>query len=223
MTTRAASLKRRGPWFVRGAWLRPGEASVSSMATNTPAALYDATGYWYTSSSEERAVEVLNALRRYRAAESAMRKRTRDSMGMGDTDLAALRFLVRASRRGEDVNAKDLATHLGITSASTSVLIARLVGSGHLQRNPHPTDRRGVLLTVTTDSHVEVRSTLSAMHKRMITTAEAMTADEQAAVASFLDAMSEALSLDDHRDTGAETAPQDESAEEARVAPQHGS
>ncbi|MDY0892159.1 MarR family winged helix-turn-helix transcriptional regulator [Frigoribacterium sp. CFBP9030] len=168
------------------------------MATNRPSALYDATGYWYTSSAEERGVEVLNALRRYRSAESDMRKRTRDSMGMGDTDLAALRFLVRASRRGEDVNAKDLATHLGITSASTSVLIARLVASGHLRRNPHPTDRRGVLLTVTNDSHVEVRSTLSAMHRRMIVTAESMSADEQAVVASFLDSMSEALSIDDH-------------------------
>lgn len=177
------------------------------MVHNKPAAPYDATGYWYTSSNEERGVEVLNALRRYRAAESDMRKRTRDSMGMGDTDLAALRFLVRAQRRGDDVNAKDLASHLGITSASTSVLIGRLVSSGHLMRNPHPTDKRGVLLTVTDASHSEVRSTLSAMHQRMIATAESMSPEEQATVAIFLDAMAASLAPHDSDEgEGAELA-----------------
>jgi DNA-binding MarR family transcriptional regulator len=162
------------------------------------APIYDATGYWYTSSDEERGVEVLNALRRYRAAESEMRRRTRASMKMGETDLAAIRFLLRAQRRDETVSAKELADHLGVTSASTSVLINRLVRSGHLERHAHPTDKRGVLLTATGDSHSEVRATMAGMHTRMIHAAESLTADESAAVVGFLREMASAIEIDDH-------------------------
>ena len=167
------------------------------------APIYDASGYWYSSSNEERGVEVLNALRRYRAAESEMRRRTRTSMKMGETDLAAIRFLLRAQRRAETVSAKELADHLGITSASTSVLINRLVRSGHLERHAHPTDKRGVLLTATGDSNSEVRTTMASMHARMILAAESLDADQSAAVVGFLREMTAAIDIDDHGVDGA--------------------
>jgi DNA-binding MarR family transcriptional regulator len=165
--------------------------------SDRPHPTYDASGYWYASTDEERGVEVLNSLRRYRAAESEMRRRTRTSMKMGETDLAAIRFLLRAQRRGETVSAKSLADSLGITSASTSVLINRLVRSGHLQRHEHPTDKRGVLLTATGDSDGEVRATMASMHARMIHAAESMSADESAAVVRFLTEMTSAIEVDD--------------------------
>ncbi|MCF3687118.1 hypothetical protein L2E26_25080, partial [Salmonella enterica subsp. enterica serovar Weltevreden] len=52
------------------------------------------SGYWYTRGAREiEPVDVLNLLRRYREAERRMRARTRDSMGMGETHLSALRYL----------------------------------------------------------------------------------------------------------------------------------
>ncbi|TFI44711.1 MarR family transcriptional regulator, partial [Micrococcus endophyticus] len=58
-----------------------------------------ASGYWYLSSPDSAGpVEVLNLLRGYLAAERRMRQRTRDSMRMGETDLLALRHLLRESR-----------------------------------------------------------------------------------------------------------------------------
>jgi DNA-binding MarR family transcriptional regulator len=159
---------------------------------------YDATGYWYGASASERGVAVLNALRSYRSAESDMRRRTRDSMKMNETDLAALRFLVRAGRKHEPVSAKALAEHLAITSASTSVLINRLVSSGHVERLPHPTDKRGVLLRATEGTHTEVTDTLSGMHGRMIAAAQQLSPDETAAVVAFLESMTAAVDVDDH-------------------------
>lgn len=159
---------------------------------------FDASGYWYAQTNEQRGVEVLNALRRYRAAESEMRKRTRTSMKMGETDLQAIRFLLQAQRRGRSVSAKDLAQHLQITTASTSVLIGRLVKSGHLQRHADPDDRRAVLLTATGDSNEEVRATLAGMHARMIVAAEHLGADDSAAVVRFLREMTAAVEVDDH-------------------------
>ena len=173
-------------------------ARVSNMPPEQTRRTYDATGYWYGSSASERGVAVLNALRRYRAAESDMRRRTRESMKMNETDLAALRFLVRAGRKHEPVSAKLLAEHLAITSASTSVLINRLVSSGHVERLPHPTDKRGVLLRATEGTHTEVTDTLSGMHGRMITAAQQLSPDETAAVVSFLESMTAAVDVDDH-------------------------
>lgn len=164
--------------------------------TTRAASDFSASGYWYDATAEERAVEVLNALRVYRAAEASMRQRTRTSMKMGETDLKAIRFLLQAQRRESVVSAKDLADHLDITTASTSVLINRLVASGHLERRPHPTDGRGVLIIATGDSDEEVRATMAGMHARMIGVAEGLSPDEAAVVAEFLASMVTALEPD---------------------------
>ncbi|GMA32099.1 hypothetical protein [Litorihabitans aurantiacus] len=71
------------------------DATRRPSAARTPDENGHRSGYWYPS-DEVEPVEVLSLLRRYREAERAMRARTRDSMGMGETDLIALRFLLRA-------------------------------------------------------------------------------------------------------------------------------
>jgi len=62
--------------------------------------------YWYGASEEDRrrrAVDVLQAFRVYRAAEVAMRRRTRDSMSMGENELLVLRYLLRAAGQERQV------------------------------------------------------------------------------------------------------------------------
>ncbi|SMH49430.1 MarR family protein [Rathayibacter oskolensis] len=151
-------------------------------------------GYWYPDeSSTRRAVEVLSAMRSYRVSEISMRRRTREKMAMGETDLIAIQFLLRRQREGVIVGAKDLAAHLSISSASTTVLIDRLVLSGHLMRKPHPTDRRGIVVEATADSDQEVRGRLKLMHRRMLEIAEDLDASEAEAVVNFLRRMSAAV------------------------------
>ena len=74
------------------------------------------SGYWYPEHGVPSSVDVLNLLRRYRAAEGAMRARTCSSMGMGETDLLALRTLLQAQRRGEVMRQRDLAAALDLAS-----------------------------------------------------------------------------------------------------------
>jgi DNA-binding MarR family transcriptional regulator len=151
-------------------------------------------GYWYPSdASTARAVEVLAAMRRYRAAEQAMRRRTRGAMGMNETDLLALRILIEARTRGELVTSRELAGRLGISSASVSVLVDRLTESGHVVRAKHPDDRRAVVVEPTEASHHEVRATLGRMHSGMLDVAGSLTAADAAAVIAFLDGMSEVV------------------------------
>jgi DNA-binding MarR family transcriptional regulator len=136
----------------------------------------------------------------YRGAEEAMRRRTGESMRMGGTDLQALRFLLKAQGEGRVVSGRDLADHLGVTSASVTALLDRLTKTGHVQRTPHPTNRRSNMITATPGSDDEVRQTLGAMHRRMIEAARALSAADAALVTGFLAAMTVAVDDVDRSD-----------------------
>ena len=154
-----------------------------------------------------RAVLVLEALRRFRVADSAMRHRTQAEMDMNETDLLAIRHLISAEARGAAVSPKDLSRVLGISSAATAKLLSRLVESGHVRREPHPRDRRAQVIHATPGAHREVRATLSAMHGRMLDVAEALTSAQQKAVIHFLDTLSVAVSEPDVARGGSDTSP----------------
>jgi DNA-binding MarR family transcriptional regulator len=147
------------------------------------------SGYWYPQHIGATSVDVLNLLRRYRDAESDMRSRTRSSMSMNETDLIALRYLLKAQKEGRVVLQRDLVRILGVTSASVTALVDRLTKSGHVTREPHPNDRRAVIVVPTVDSDNEVRETLGGMHQRMIALVDGLDENELAAVAKFLSGM----------------------------------
>jgi DNA-binding MarR family transcriptional regulator len=146
-------------------------------------------GFFYA--PEEASREVLEALRLYRAADAAMRRRTRTSMAMGENELLAVRFLLRAQRT-TPASPTQLAQYLGISTSSTTVLIDRLEQSGHVRREAHPTDRRSIVLIATGRSEDEVRATLGDMHERM-RGAAVMPPDEATAVVAFLSRIREAI------------------------------
>ena len=58
--------------------------------------------YWYAD-DDARSTSVMEAMRSYRAAEVAMRRRTQQAMEMGENELLVLRFLARARLRGSVV------------------------------------------------------------------------------------------------------------------------
>ena len=147
------------------------------------------------------AADVIANLLDYRLAEEAMGQRTRDSMHMGTTDLQAIRFLLKAQSEDRIVSGRNLADHLGMTSASVTALLDRLTKSGHVQRTPHPTDRRSNMVTATPGSDDEVRQTLGAMHGRMIDTARGLSPDDAALIHRFLTSMAAAVDSVDSVDS----------------------
>ena len=151
------------------------------------------SGYWYPEGESTSTVDVLNMLRRYRAAETAMRARTRASMGMNESDLLALRFLLREQRAGRLVRPIDIARTLDISTASTTTLIDRLEKGGHARREPHPTDRRAGVVVPTVHSDDEVKSTLGAMHRRMLALVDELSDKERAVITRFLAGMTSAI------------------------------
>ncbi len=87
------------------------------------------TGFFYDN-ERRRATSALEALRLYQAAEAAMRRRTRESMSMGENELLVIRQLLRAQSRNLQVKPGDVAKYLAISTAMTG-----------LRAMPHP--RRG--------------------------------------------------------------------------------
>ncbi|MCU1633946.1 MAG: MarR family transcriptional regulator, partial [Micrococcaceae bacterium] len=109
-------------------------------------------GYWYPPSGEGTAddaatgVDVLNALRAYRNVESDLRRRLSQRLNINETDLGALRYLLTVWQRDQGASPKDLALALGISSASTTLVIDRLEKADFIRRRRHPVDRRAVIL-----------------------------------------------------------------------------
>lgn len=146
--------------------------------------------YWYSDSTDdERGARVMEAMRAYRAAEMTMRRRTQSSMAMGENELLVLRFLTRAAGDSRDITPVDLARHLGVSTASMTALLDRLERSGHLERRPHPSDRRKIVVAATAHADEEMRETLASMHARMMQATRGMTDSDAAAVTAFLQRM----------------------------------
>lgn len=169
----------------------------SSQAWGMMVAMEDAApghaGYWFSDAQDVQATSVMEALRSYRAAEAAMRRRTRQAMEMGENELLVLRFLMRARMRGEGVTPATLSRYLGITSASTTAVLDRLEKSGHIHRSPNPGDRRSVLIVPSEKSDAEIRQTLAAMHDRMMAVVRPLSEQDRHVIVAFLDAMREAV------------------------------
>ncbi|RBP62195.1 MarR family transcriptional regulator [Brevibacterium sanguinis] len=155
-------------------------------------------GYWYEGT--EDAVGLLAAVRRFRRADQRMRRRMESDMDVNATDVEALRHIIASTRAGIPLTARELAAHLGISTASTTKLLDRLSGSGHVERTPHPSDRRSVIVTVTEHTHREVAAELGGMHESMLEIARTVPVESRQAVIDFLDALADCVDPPDPDD-----------------------
>jgi DNA-binding MarR family transcriptional regulator len=129
---------------------------------------------------------VLIGMRRWRESEQAMSFQSRHDMQLNETDMKALRFLVISKNQNQVVTPGALAEHLKISTASTTKLLDRLAASGHIQRSPHPTDRRALMVTIAKRTHEQVRDTVGRTHARRFEAAARLTPDEREVVIRFL-------------------------------------
>lgn len=136
------------------------------------------------------AVEVMDAIFRWRQAEQRVSEASERYMRLSATDMKAVRYLIVAADAGGPVTARDVAEHLGISSASTTKLLDRLEGGGHIERRPHPSDRRALALVVTESTRASAESTIGREHARRFHVAAALTPQDRAVVIDFLNALS---------------------------------
>lgn len=148
--------------------------------------------YWYPGLQDTEAVHILSLLREYRQADQLMRSKTRLAMLLGEKDMFALRHLLEAQASGKLLRQKDLASRLGISTASVSALVDRLSNSGYLRRVPHPDDRRSVAIELTDTTQTKVHSALYEYKAKQLEAVQTLTEEEQHVVVKFLTAIIDA-------------------------------
>lgn len=144
--------------------------------------------------SREHATQtILRTLRAYGDAHDRMSSGMKDDMGMNLNDLATLRMLIIRAQNGQLVTLADIARHLRISTASTTVLINRLCKSGHVQRLPHPTDRRAVIVTLTEKASEDFYKNFSHRLKAMRENLQPFTTEELTTANKVLKALTTAV------------------------------
>lgn len=139
----------------------------------------------------EDTVAVLSSVRRWREAEQRMNEASRHTMKLGDNDMKAMRFIIVSTNQGRSVTPGMIASHLNISTASTTKLIDRLEAAGHVARASHPTDRRAMVITVNPAAHAEVEEKVGRLHAKRFEVAARLTASEKKIVIRFLDELSD--------------------------------
>ncbi len=137
--------------------------------------------------------EAMQAIRAFTDAMDRMHNGMKSDMDMNGTDLAALRMIIMREQRGHTVRPHDLARHLRISTASTTKLLDRLTEAGHVERRPHPHDRRARIIVLTDASRREFYRHFGERLRAMRQVAEQYTDEELAVMVRFLADLTEAL------------------------------
>ncbi|MBN9630117.1 MarR family winged helix-turn-helix transcriptional regulator [Leifsonia sp. TF02-11] len=150
--------------------------------------------YWYSAETDrERAIDVLEHIRAYGAADSAMQRRSEKTMRMNENDISALRYLLRASERGMTVGPRELADYLGIQSSSITVLLDRLEKAGHIRREPSPFDRRALIIVPTVPTDELHKAILGDVREELVEVASKLTPEDADTVVEFMDRLRDAV------------------------------
>lgn len=139
--------------------------------------------------------EVMAAFAALTQSEDALRESSLRYMRLKAMDMRALHFLLESENRREIVTPGALGTHLGITTASVTKLLDRLEQGGHLERSPHPADRRALVISITPESRQAAGMSVGRQHARRFTVAAALSDADRAVVVGFLHDMAEALAV----------------------------
>jgi DNA-binding MarR family transcriptional regulator len=149
---------------------------------------------WIPRTPRDRLVlAALEGVRAFSDAMDRMHGGIRGDMDMNASDLAALRMMIVREQRGEWVSPHEIAAHLSISTASTTKLLDRLAESGHLERRPHPHDRRARIIVLTDAARSEFYRHFGERMGRMRGAMSDYTDDELRAIVRFLGDMEDAL------------------------------
>lgn len=135
---------------------------------------------------------VLRAYERFRAADAAMLVRVRTQTGLGENELAILRFLLSERASAHDVKPSEIARHLGVSSASTTALLDRLEKAGMVVRASNPGDRRSIFIEATADAEHAIASTYEVFEGRLASLMDGMSAEERRDVIAFFSSLADA-------------------------------
>lgn len=105
------------------------------------------------------------------------------SLGLAPSDVLALEHLFADGPLGPG----EIAGRLGITTPAATALVDRLERAGHVQRRPHPTDRRRLAVVPTPQAEAAAYAAIAGMIEGMAEIGARLSPAERVIVARYLD------------------------------------
>jgi DNA-binding MarR family transcriptional regulator len=130
-----------------------------------------------------RAEDLATAVRRLDMALARWHAEVADRLHMDGAELLVLARLAMDESQGP----ADLARSLHMTSGAMTAVLDRLTAHGHLVRQPHPTDRRRVLLHLTENAHQAGREQVVPMAASIADLGRRLSPAERETVGRFLE------------------------------------
>ena len=130
------------------------------------------------------------SLQRFGLERDRMRAALASDAGISATGLDALEHL----EADGPLTQRQLGDRLSLTSGAVTMLVDRLEDAGWVQRRPHPSDRRYVLVELSGQAIERTPARLAAYHARVRAIAEKVPAAQRDAICGFLQAVAEAAS-----------------------------
>jgi DNA-binding MarR family transcriptional regulator len=131
--------------------------------------------------------DVVKALDDLTGVEASVDRAILTALGIGPNDAQVLRHLLDLEAGGEPVTPRHLAELLGISSAATTALIDRLADAGWVEREPHPQDRRSIIVRATVPAGSPARRLLAVRRVAVAFAAARLNAHERRVVVEFLE------------------------------------
>lgn len=140
---------------------------------------------------------LMAALGALREAEQLLSDASLRYMKLNQTDMRALHYLIVSANRGAIATPGAIAAHLKISTASTTKLLDRLERAGHIARELHPTDRRALAISITSQTQTAAMNTVGRQQAKRFHSAARLNPAEREVVIRFLQDMTSELSIAD--------------------------
>lgn len=174
----------------------PPSRAIYDIASSDPEGrLIDRTGM--TEEDMREIGALMNALGRLRDAEKALSDASLRYMKLNQTDMRALHYLIVCRNRGVIATPGAIAEHLDVSTASVTKLLDRLERGGHITREPHPSDRRALAISITPETHAAAMETVGRQQSKRFHAAARLTSAERETVTRFINDMADEITLKD--------------------------
>ncbi|MEM9809618.1 MAG: MarR family transcriptional regulator [Pseudomonadota bacterium] len=130
---------------------------------------------------------LVKACRELHTAIDALDAYAAGALGIVRNDLRCLNLLEAAP-----IPAKSIASALGLTTGSVTTLLDRLERKGLIERKPHPTDRRGLLIKATPKVYQQLAPIYRRMGEEVVALAQRYSKKEAEAAVKHLTDIAEA-------------------------------
>ena len=138
---------------------------------------------------EYTATDVAMAVRRLDLMMSQMHLEMSERLGLSAGELLALAHVSVDVPRGPP----DLTRRLHMTTGAMTAMLDRLAEGGFVVREPHPTDRRRIMVRLTRQGRDRIFTHVHGMADEVVAISEQLDPGERHAVIAYLDRLSKAI------------------------------